>query len=297
MKNNIIKVRGDRIIGFVFLIPVLILIMFVSYIPFIWNLVLSFQQWDGFLNRKWIGFKNYTHLIHDQTALISFYHSAYLGVGITLFSVTIGILLAAFIYPLGAKEGAFFRFTLFTPSMVPSSIIAILFTFIFSPTGVLNQALESIGLKSLTHVWLGEPSTVLPSIVVVDVYKNMGITMMLCFTAMQMIPKSLFEASKLEGISYVRQFVLIVLPLIKPIIQLCVVLTLISAFRTFDSVRILTNGGPGTMSKTVSMYMIDSAFSYNQFGYAASMGALFTGMLLLTVLVARRLLRGESYEY
>ncbi|MCU6797804.1 sugar ABC transporter permease [Paenibacillus sp. WQ 127069] len=297
MNNRKGNLLGSTVLGFVFLAPVLFLILFVSYVPFIWNLILSFQEWDGFLTRNWIGFDNYIHIFADRTALISFYNTTFLGIFITLFSVVIGIMLAALIYQLGNKEGAFYRFALFTPSMVPTTIIAILFTFIYSPEGVLNQALEAIGLEHLTRVWLGEPETVLPSIVLVDVYKNMGITMMLCFTAMQLIPKSIFEASRMDGIGYMRQFILIVLPLLKPIIQLCVVLSLITAFRTYDSVRILTNGGPGTMSKTVSLYMVDTAFNYNEFGYAASMGALFTGILLLTVLIARRLLGGETYEY
>jgi len=181
--------------------------------------------------------------------------------------------------------------------MVPTSIIAIMFTFILNPIGVLNKGLEAIGLESWTRVWLGEAATVLPSIVAVDVYKSMGITMLISFTAMQMIPKSLLEAAKLEGISYIRQFTLIILPLIKPIVQLCVIITLISAFRTYDSVRILTNGGPGNMSKIVSLYMIENAFFYSDFGYAASMGAVFTLILLLSVLIVRKTLGGETHEY
>ena len=93
---------------------------------------------------------------------------------------------------------------------------------------MLNQALTSIGLESWTRIWLGVSGTVLNSIVFVDVYKNMGITMLLCFTAVQFIPKSIFEACKIEGIGYVRQFIYIVLPLIRPIIQLCVVLALVA---------------------------------------------------------------------
>lgn len=115
MNNRKGNLLGSTVLGFLFLAPVLFLILFVSYIPFIWNLILSFQEWDGFLTRNWIGFDNYIHIFADRTALISFYNTTFLGIFITLFSVVIGIMLAALIYPLGNKEGAFYRFALFTP--------------------------------------------------------------------------------------------------------------------------------------------------------------------------------------
>ncbi|QGQ98678.1 sugar ABC transporter permease [Paenibacillus psychroresistens] len=286
------------ITGILFLIPALVMIAYTIFIPTVWNFMLSFQKWDGFKIYKWIGLKNYKDVMADETTRISLYHSVYIAVLSTVVAVIIGVMLAAFIYRLGKKEGAVYRLILFMPSMLPLAIIGLLFSFMFSPEmGLINQFLRLIGAGALATAWLENSHTVLLSIIAVGIWRIAGLTMMLCFAAMQSIPISLFESSKLDGATYFKQWIHIVLPLIKPIIQLSVIFTLVLQFKTYDLVFVMTGGGPGSISKTIPLHMIDTAFTFNEFGASAAMGFLLTIIVMLFIVVFNRILKGEQYEY
>lgn len=284
--------------GILFLIPSVILITFAVFIPTVWNLLLSFQNWDGYLERSWVGFANYKEVFHDSTTRESLYHSVELAVVSTLFALVLGVALAAFVYKLGRKEGALYRLFIYMPAMLPLAIIGLLFAFIYNPEmGLINQFLRLVGGDSLTQAWLENQHTVMAAIIVVGIWRIAGLTMMLCFAAMQGIPTSLFESCRLDGAGYGRQFFSIVLPLIRPIIQLSAVFTLVMQFKTYDLVFVMTGGGPGTISKTIPLQMIDTAFNYNEYGLSAAMGFTLTVVVAGFIWIANRVLGGESYEY
>ncbi|SFT06629.1 carbohydrate ABC transporter permease [Paenibacillus sp. BC26] len=284
--------------GILFLIPSAVLITFAVFIPTVWNLLLSFQEWDGFLERNWVGFANYKEVFSDELTRSSLYHSVELAVISTLFALLLGVALAAFIFKLGRKEGAVYRLFIFMPTMLPLAIIGLLFAFVYNPEmGLINQFLRLVGGDSLTQAWLENRHTVMASIIVVGIWRIAGLTMMLCFAAMQGIPSSLFESSRLDGAGYGRQFFSIVLPLIRPIVQLSAVFTLVMQFKTYDLVFIMTGGGPGTISKTIPLQMIDTAFNYNEYGLSAAMGFTLTIVVAVFIWITNRLLGGQSYEY
>jgi len=287
-----------RITGFLFLIPSAVFILFSLIIPTIENVILSFHKWDGFNPREFIFFNNYIKMFNDSGVHKNLYNSIYIALGITFFSVLIGLFLAAIIYRLGKNEGAFYKLIFFMPVMLPLSIIGLLFTFMYNPEmGLINQMLRLVGLDSLTKAWLENYSTVMPSLIVVGIWRMMGLTMMLCFAAMQMIPDSLIESSKLDGARYIRQFFYIILPLIKPTIKLSAIFTLAISFKTYDLVVIITGGGPAGFTKTVPLQMIDTGFGYNEFGYAASMGFTLSIIVMAIIYIVSKILGGEQYEY
>ncbi len=284
--------------GILFLIPAAVFLIYANYVPFVWNLLLSFQEWNGFLKQSWVGLENYARLFGDELFLTSVYNSTFLAVTATVGSVVIGVALAAFLYRVTKAEGAVYRLVLFLPSMMPIAVIALLFTFIYNPEmGMLNNLLKAVGLGDLATAWLEDSNTILWCVSFVNLWRMAGLTMMLCFTAMLMLPDSLFESSHLDGAGYGRQFTRIVLPLIKPIIQLSTVFTLATNFKTFDTVFVLTRGGPGNISMTVPIYMTDTAFTFAEFGYAATMGVGITLVIMSTIALTNRLLGGETYEY
>lgn len=284
--------------GVLFLIPAIIFMAYAVYTPFIWNFILSFQKWDGFMDKKWVLFENYIKAFQDPVVLKSLYNSVFLAVTITIGSVVLGIIMAVFLYKVGKSEGAVYRLILFIPVMMPMAVIGLLFTFIYNPNiGIINNFLNLIGLNNLANAWLEDKYTVMICIAIVGIYRMAGLTMILCYAAMQMLPVSIFESCQLDGAGYIRQIVFIILPLIKPIIQLCAVYTLATNFKTFDLVFILTGGGPGDTSKTIPIHMVDSAFKFGEFGYAASMGVMLTVVVVVVIFIVNKLTGGESYEY
>lgn len=288
----------SRILHTSFLLPAIVLMMLSVYIPFAWNGILSFQEWNGFMPATWNGIQNYVSFFKDPTALKSLKNSFFLAVVSTAGAVLLGLFLASVVYKLGKREGAFCRLIIFLPVMLPTAVVGLLFTFVFNPEmGLLNNLLEAIGLSQWTKAWLENEHTVLWCIAIVNIWKMTGLTMMLSFASMQMLPDSIFESSRMEGASYPRQLISIVFPLIKPTVLMAATYSLVVNFKSYDMVFVMTRGGPGTTSQTIPIMMMKSAFNFNEFGYSAGQGMILAAVVMVTVLIVQRLLKGETYEY
>ncbi len=293
------KKKKDRILlSVVFLLPAYIFLFFAFLIPGIWNMLLSFQEWDGFNEKEFVFLENYKKAFSDALFLRSLRNSVGIAVLTMIGATLLGLLLAMMIYRLGKKEGAFYRLIIFMPSMIPVSIIGLLFTFVFnSDMGLLNQLLRLMGLENFATAWLENASTVLPSIIFVGTWRLLGMPMMLCFVALLEVPSALLEAGKIDGATYRQQMMYILLPLIKPTIGLSMLFVLLNAFKTYDLVYVLTKGGPGNISMTVPIYMQKTAFTYSKFGYSSTMGVLMAAMVIFIVWITKRAMKGESYEF
>jgi raffinose/stachyose/melibiose transport system permease protein len=287
-----------QMLGIAFVVPAAILIAFTVIIPIGWNFVLSFANWDGYSTLKMVGLDNYIELFHDSVTLKGFQYSIFIAVVSSLITILLGLILALMVYQTRSREGSVFRLIFFAPSMMPFIVIGLLFTFILSPDmGLLNSFFRLIGLESLERAWLSEPGLVLWTLSAVSGWRGSGTVMMLLYTAMISIPASMFEAARLEGANYLHQIRMIIMPLIMPTLSLVSMLVLIGSFKTYDIVFTMTKGGPGDYSKVVPIRMLDVGFNYNEYGYAAAIGVMFTILVSIIIFISRRLARGDVYEY
>ena len=287
-----------QLIGMTFLIPAAIFILMFNIIPFFWNLVLSLQEWDGFHKPEFIGFANFAKNFKDPLVRKALLNSVYYAFASTAGSVILGITFAVLLLRLAQKEGSVFRLILYSPAMLPTAVVGVMFVFFFnSEMGLLNNFLELIGLESLQHVWLQDKETAMACIIFVAIWKNAGSVMLMVFAAMQGIPSSLYECSYLDGANFLTQIRKIVFPLVKPMIQLATVNTLGAQFKSYDLIFTMTQGGPANLTTTVPIVMKKTAFSFGKFGPAASLGVIFTVVVAVSIVVVRRSLRGETYEY
>lgn len=283
--------------GFLFLLPATLVYLYFAVIPFFDNLILSFQDWNGFTARVFIGLTNYTDAFSDANFLLAIKNSVYLGVFSSIVSVVVGVLLAWLLLYVGRKSGGIFRTILFSPSMIPAVITALIFSFVYEPEiGILNHLLQLLNLGNLQTAWLTNKNTVLNSILFVSAWKQVGLTMVLCFAGMQAISPSLLESARLEGADDWTIFKKIILPLIMSFVQLSAVFALMAGLKIYDTVLALTNGGPGKFSVVMPMWIMQNAFSFNQYGYGAAMSVVFVIIVLIGMLATRRIIRGESYE-
>ncbi|MBU9746418.1 carbohydrate ABC transporter permease [Diplocloster agilis] len=292
------KKRTRLLLAVGFMLPAYAFILFGFLIPGAWNIVLSFQEWDGFNEKKFVLFQNYVKAFHDSLFLRSISNSVIIAVVTMIGAVILGLLLAMMLYRLGKREGALYRLIIFMPAMIPVSIIGLLFTFIYnSDMGLLNQLLRLIGLTGLTNAWLENSATVLPCVIAVGIWRLLGMPMMLCFVSLQAVPPTLLEAGRIDGASYRQQMIHILLPLIRPTIALSMVFVLLNAFKTYDLVYVLTKGGPANASMTVPIYMQKTAFTYSKFSYSSTMGVLTAIIIIVIVLLTQRIMKGETYEF
>lgn len=292
------KTRSYSKVGVLFLSPALIFILVCNVVPFIWNFILSFQSWNGFNKAKFIGFENYIDSFNNPLVLKSLMNSVIFALGSTAGGVLIGLFLATLIFKMAGKEGSVFRLILYSPAMLPTAVVGLMFTFFYNPEmGLLNNFLELIGLESLTHVWLQSKTTAMASIVFVAIWKCTGSVMMLCFASMQSVPNSLYESSDLDGASYWKQMIHITYPLIKPMILLATINTLGTQYKSYGLIFTMTQGGPGNLTATVPIVMTKTAFNFGYFGNAASMGVIFTVVVAFSIIAVRKALKGEHYEF
>lgn len=285
-------------VSILFLVPAFTVMAITTIFPVFWNVYLSFNRWNANSKIKFVGFDNYAKILTDRAAKNAIMNSCYIAIIAITICIVLGMILALLIYQLKNKEGAFFRFLFFSPSMMPMTVIGLLFVFVFAEReGVLNNVLQVMGLSSWTRGWLGGKDTVLASIASVAGWKFSGTSMMLFFTAMLGIPQSFFETSRLEGATFLQDIRYIILPLLKSKIKLVLSLAYIWAFATYDIVLSMTNGGPGDLSTTVPLRMITVGFTFNKYGYAASLGVVLTILVGALVVITRLLLKGDTYEY
>ncbi len=286
------------IIGLLFLMPATILYLIFTVYPFFDSLILSMHKWSGIGERKFVGFTNFIKAFGDDIFLLSTKNSLYIGFVSAFISVVIGIVMAWLLLYVGRKEGGVYRTVLFSPSMIPPIITALLFSFVFNPEmGILNVFFGSIGFESLQAAWLTNKKTVLNCIIFVLTWKQFGLPMVLCFAGFQGIPNSLIEAARLDGASDFGIFRRVLIPLIRPVIELSSMFALMSGLKVYDTIVAMTKGGPGRISTVIPMWIVENAFGFNKFGYASGMSILYVVLILLCILLVKRMFRGEIYEY
>ncbi len=287
-----------QVLGTLFLLPAVVFIAATVVIPLAWNFLLSATKWNGFSPMQSVGFGNYVKFFQDSPPQKAFLHSIELSLISSAIALVFGMFLALLVYRVGRRTSSALRLIYFAPSMMPMIVIGLLFTFILTPdVGLVNQLFGLLGLKSMQLAWLGEPRLVIWSLGIVSGWRGSGSVMMLFYTSIIAIPSQMFEAARIEGAGYLRQIRHVILPLIMPTIGLVSMLVMIGSFKTYDIVYTMTKGGPGSYSKTVPLQMLENAFKYNEFGYAAAIGVLFTLLVSVIIFVMNRFAKGEVHEY
>lgn len=281
-----------------FLLPAIIVISITTVIPLLWNVYLSFTEWSGSGNATFVGLENYKDIFAERITKVAILNSLHIGIVATIVSLTVGVFFALILFFASKKITSAARIILYSPTMIPMTVLGLLFSFILAQKGgLLNSALDILHLDFFQRAWLSEKNLALWVIGIIQGWRTSGTIMILSYTAMLAIPQSLFEAADLEGAAWYDKPKFIILPIIKPTIRLAMSLTLVWAFKTYDLVWAMTRGGPAGMTTTAPIIMIKTAFSFNEYGLSAAIGIVSTLLIGLFIAIARKLLKGEVYEY
>ena len=281
------------IMGFVFLIPAIaVYLIFMGY-PLWRTFYLSTTQWTGFGEATFVGFDNFVNLFKDKMFWDSLKNTLYFAVFSSIFSVIIGLVLAWLNMYMRRMEGQVFRTIMFSPAMIAPTITGLLFVFIFTEDiGLLNNLLRAMGVPDLATAWLTNISTAKPIIVIATIWRQFGLTMVLCYAGMQGVSNEILESAKLDGANHLQVFTRILIPLIKPQIEIATMFTMLGGLRIYDSVVALTAGGPARQTVVLPMWIIENAFTYSKFGYASAMSVVFVFVVLICIGILRLVFRG-----
>ena len=282
--------------GYLFILPSLTHIILFLFIPLGFSLFLSFTDWRGtnIYNAPWVGLDNYEFMMGDRRFWNAMQNSAYY----TLLSVPLGMAISlgvAVVMNQKLRGTYFFRTLFFMPVISSWVAVSVIWITILDPqAGILNYLLTSIGLPSVN--WLGDPSTAMPSIVIIAIWKGLGFQMIIWLAGLQAVPEVLYEAASIDGANSWQKFRSITLPLLAPTSFFLFVTGVIGSFQVFSPVYVITGGGPRGATDVAVHRIYLRAFEGFDMGYASAQAwVLFAIIFVLTLVqfwVRRR--RGEE---
>lgn len=264
------------------LLPNLIGFLAFTLIPVFASFFLSFTSWDMLTPVKWVGLSNYAELLKDETFIKVFWNTIYFaGVSVPL-GIVISLLLAVALDRISLKK--FYRAAYFLPVVSSMVAIAVVWQFIYNPEyGIMNYVLSWFGIQGPD--WLTSTVWAMPAVILTSVWKNLGFNMLIFLAGLQGISDDYYEAANLDGANTVQKFFYITVPLLSPTTFFVTVMSFIASFQVFDTIFLMTQGGPARSTSVIVHYLYEHGFKYFNMGYASAMAyVLFFMMFVITMI-------------
>ncbi|MEU8800621.1 sugar ABC transporter permease [Spirillospora sp. NPDC048819] len=263
-----------------FVLPALALYVFVVLVPSVQGAGLAFTDWDGLSPVKhFVGLDNFREMLKDPAARGALRQTLIIAAAVTVVQNGIGLLLALGVHS-RIRSRFVLRVLLFAPAVMTPVVTAALWKYMLAPEGALNGLFGAVGLDGLRQNWLGDPDLALASVIGVIVWQFSGYSMVIFLAGLQGIPDEVYEAAAVDGAGAWRRFRSVVLPLLAPAMTINLMLSVIGGLKLFDQVWVMTSGGPGTATETLSTLLYKNAFQFNEYGYSVAIA------IVLTVFVA-----------
>lgn len=292
--KNMTLQKKDALSGYMFIAPALISLLVFMVYPVIASFAISGFDWGILTPPRFIGIENYKTLFRDPVFLESLKNTFVWVIMYVPASILVSLVVAlAMDMPL--RGIGFFRTMFYLPVMTPMVVCALLFVWIYNTDfGALNYILSFFNIPPVR--WLTDKNISLLSIALMSVWKHSGYNMLILLSALQGIPESLYEAAALDGITPWKKLINIKLPLIMPSMYFVVLTSVIDAFQVFTEVYIMTKGGPGYSTYTVSFYLFNNAFEFGKMGYACAMSVVMFVIILAVTLIQDRIMN-KNVQY
>lgn len=269
--------------------PAALVFLAVMIIPIFATGYYSTLEWDGIGDATFVGIKNYISLLLDNK--YEFWQSvghSFIVLFLSVFVQETIAMVLALILARGVKGEGFFRTAFFIPMVVSTVVIAQLFLKIYNPSyGLLNKMLESIGLERWVNDWLGDPKIAIWAVFIPLIWQYIGYHMLLFYGAIKSLSTDILEAARIDGANYFQISTRIILPLIVPMIETCVVLAVVGSLKTFDFVYVMTNGGPVGATEVPSTIMYDLLINRSVYGEGSAAAVFIVVECLLFTVVLR----------
>ncbi len=267
------RVLSNKKAVFIFLLPALVLFLTIIIVPIFMSVTYSLTEWDGIGKKVFTGFDNYKELFltNSDGFWRAVKNSLIFAAGSVFVQLPISLILAL-ILARGVKGERFYVSVYFIPVLISTVVIGQLCMKIYNPQyGLLNTVLRSMGLEQLTGNWLGDTKKVIFAVIVPVLWQYIGYHMLLMYASVRSISEEIFEAARIDGANGIQTALHITIPLMKPILKVCVTFAVVGSLKNFDLVYVMTGGGPAGASQLPSTLMVETIFSRNMYGYGSSM--------------------------
>ncbi|TFH53553.1 sugar ABC transporter permease [Actinomyces viscosus] len=271
-------------------------IIFIA-IPLIASLIISLFSWSLLGTSEFIGVENYRRMFSGEDP--AFYtilrNTVVFALLYTAANLIISTGISYWLQHLPSRFSRTLRIIFFIPVVTPMAGNALIWRLLLNDDGVVNSALNSIGVPSLP--WLNNPNLAMTSLVIMSLWQGLGYNIVVLTAGLNGINPSVLEASELDGATGVRRFFQVVFPILSPTFFFCTVMTVIGAFKVFAQPFFLTKGGPGESTNTIVLALYRNGFSFDKLGYASALAwVLFVIVMLLTALQFSQQKRWVNYD-
>jgi multiple sugar transport system permease protein len=279
--------------SYLFVLPTFSLFVVFTLLPVVQAFVLSLQS-ARIVGGEWIGLQNFVTLAEDPVFRQAFGNTVFYATVVVAAQVTLALVVASLIQPLGRKSQTFYRALFYLPLVNSAILVAMVWRWIFNPNpyGLANTVLGALGLEPL--LWIGSSDQALAAVILSAVLTIPGGGVVLYSAAMGSLPRELYEAAEVEGAGALTKWWYITVPLLKPTTLYLLVIYTILAFQVFERVYVMTNGGgPNNATITIVQLIYSTAFQFGRYGLASAMAVVLFIMAVAVAVVQFRSLRSD----
>jgi raffinose/stachyose/melibiose transport system permease protein len=276
-------------------VPAILLYSVFFIYPLTQGIGISMTDSNGITESNFVGLQNFIDFFGDDRAKTDLYNTIYFALGSAPLLNIFG-LIYALILDQSFKGKGFVRAVVYLPAVISPLIMGYIWYFILQPgRGFLHHTLENLQLGFLNGNWLGDPTSALNMLVLVNVWQFVGMTMIIYLAGLQSIPEELYEAGKMDGAGYFARLRYVTIPMLYPSIKINVVTNIIGSLAVFDVIMALTEGGPGYSTESLSIYIM--RMLYGSFtGYSTAVAIILFIIIIIPVFLFLRLTRSKEIE-
>lgn len=283
----------ERVEPYVYMLPALVFVGIFLLYPAVYTFYISLTKWDGLTPPVFIGFQNYVKVVGDAIFRTSFTNSVIWVIATLLLPVAFGLLLAVVVNRIPLQ--GFFKAIFYLPYAISATSVAVIWSFMLSPVGIVNEVLRGVGLDGIAKSWLITPPWNTIVMIIAYTWVATGTNMVLFLVGLQNIPTEPVEAAKLDGANGWQSFWHIVFPLLKPITTVVVTISVVNSFKVFDLIWVMTQGGPYRSSETLAITMYRESFVSFHLGYGAAIANLLSFIVIIfSIFYLRSIFRHEE---
>ena len=266
-----------------FALPAMVVILAVILFPWAFTLYLSAHDWPVVGEPTFVGLGNYLQLLSDSRFIESIWRTFYFTFLAVFLPVVLGVLAAVVFHREFPLRGVL-RTVFMMPMMATPVAIALVWTMMFHPQlGVLNYLLSLVGIPP--QLWVFDPGTVIPSLALIEIWQWTPLVMLIVLGGLASLPTEPYESALIDGASEWQMFRHITWPLVLPFVMVAVVIRAIDALKAFDTIFVITQGGPGTASETINIFLYLQAFAFYNIGYASAVVVVFFVIIIAMTLI------------
>jgi multiple sugar transport system permease protein len=279
---------GEVAAAYGFLFPAIVLYLIFIFVPILWVVYLSFMRYDIITPARFLGLRNWQRLLTDARMWLTLKNTALFVLLLVPMHTIMGTLLALGVNALKNKAGVYLYRTLYYfPTLVTSASVTITWGYLLSTdTGVLNYYLKLLGINAIP--WLGSSFWVYPATMLFSLWKFVGTYFLYFFIGLQSIDQGLIDAAKIDGANSWQRLKNITLPMLSPTMLFVIITQLIGCIQIFEEPYLLTKGGPGDASRSISLYIYEMAYRSQQYGYASAVSLVLLLIILTVTLIQMR---------